>query len=42
MIKICSVRLIDGATNLGISTLLHRSAATSVTCLLTIVLRMCL
>jgi len=52
--ELCSVRLIDcvsshnafefylESTNLGLSTLLRSSAATSVTCQLTIVLRMCL
>jgi len=54
VIELCSVRLIDGvsshnafafyldSTNLGIRALLRSSAVTSVTCQLTIVLRMCL
>jgi len=54
MIEFCSVRLIDGvsshnafafyqdSTNSGIGALLRSSAVTSVTCKLTIVLRMCL
>jgi len=54
VIELCSVRLIDGvsshnafafyldSTNLGVSALLRSTAETSVTCWLTIMLRMCL
>jgi len=54
MIELCSTRLDEGvschnafalyldSTNLGICVLLRSSAVTSVTCYLTIVLRMCL
>jgi len=54
VIELCCIRLIDGmschnalafyldSTNLGIGALLRSSFVTSVTCELTLVLRMCL